>query len=236
MTRRYVLLAAASIALLAACSGSDGQARVTVTTPVTAITSAPDTTQPEPSPAPTPATIETVATPSTTLPPATTTEPAPTTTLDPIAEIEAAVSRDFAAGEQALLEAYAQPNEVQALALLEQHHVGVVFDRVLNALFELQDQGLRVKPNPDVPQVAILVSGVKFIGTDNDRVSATTCRVDAAIVFVPGQQGDVDDLVVNDTIRRTVAENEFVLINDVWKLSSGNEISNQVGETSCADV
>jgi hypothetical protein len=238
MTRRYVLLAAASIALLAACSSSDGQARVTVTTPVTAITSAPDTTQPEPSPAPTPATIETVANTGTA--PAPTTEPAPapapTTTLDPIAEIEAAVSRDFAAGEQALLEAYAQPNEVQALALLEQHHVGVVFDRVLNALFELQDQGLRVKPNPDVPQVAILVSGVKFIGTDNDRVSATTCRVDAAIVFVPGQQGDVDDLVVNDTIRRTVAENEFVLINDVWKLSSGNEISNQVGETSCADV
>jgi hypothetical protein len=211
--------------MLAACSGSDGQVRVTGPDPVTApsIADAPDTTQPDPT---TPSTTEPVATTSTT--------PAPT--LDPIAEIEAAVSRDFAAGEQALLEAYAQPNEVQALALLEQHHVGVVFDRVLNALFELQDQGLRVKPNPDVPQVAILVSGVKFIGTDNDRVSATTCRVDAAIVFVPGQQGDVDDLVVNDTIRRTVAENEFVLINDVWKLSSGNEISNQVGETSCADV
>jgi hypothetical protein len=225
MTRRYVILAATSIAMLAACSGSDGQVRVTGPDPVTApsIADAPDTTQPDPT---TPSTTEPVATPSTT--------PAPT--LDPIAEIEAAVSRDFAAGEQALLEAYAQPNEVQALALLEQHHVGVVFDRVLNALFELQDQGLRVKPNPDVPQVAILVSGVKFIGTDNDRVSATTCRVDAAIVFVPGQQGDVDDLVVNDTIRRTVAENEFVLINDVWKLSSGNEISNQVGETSCADV
>ena len=75
MTRRYVLLAAASIAMLAACSGSDGQARVTVTTPVTAITSAPDTTQPEPSPAPTPATIETVANTGTA--PAPTTEPAP---------------------------------------------------------------------------------------------------------------------------------------------------------------
>ena len=235
MTRRYVLLAVASIAMLAACSASDGQARVTGPTPVTAITSAPDTFQPKPGPT-TPTTTEAVVTASAAPRPATTTEPTTTTTLDPIDEIEAAVSRDFAAGEQALLEAYAQPNEVQALALLEQHHVGVVFDRVLNALFELQDQGLRVKPNPDVPQVAILVSGVKFIGTDNDRVLATTCRVDAAIVFVPGQQGDVDDLVVNDTIRRTVAENEFILIDDIWKLSSGHEISNQVGETSCADV
>ena len=231
MTRRYVILAAASMAMLTACSGSDNQVRVSGPDPVTApsITSTPDTTQPAPATAPaTPATTETVA--------ATSTTPAATITLDPIAEIEAAVSRDFAAGEQALLEAYAQPNEVQALGLLEQHHVGVVFDRVLNALFELQDQGLRVKPNPDVPQVAILVSGVKFIGTDNDRVLATTCRVDAAIVFVPGLQGDVDDVVVNDTIRRTLAENEFVLINGTWKLSSGNEISNQVGETSCADV
>ena len=225
MTRRYVILAATSIAMLAACSGSDGQVRVSGPDPVTApsIAGAPDTTQPDPA---TPATTEPVATTST----------APAPTLGPIAEIEAAVSLDFAAGEQALLEAYAQPNDVQALGLLEQHHVGVVFDRVLNALFQLQDQGLRVKPNPDVPQVAILVSGVKFIGTDNDRVLATTCRVDAAIVFVPGLQGDVDDVVVNDTIRRTLAENEFVLINGTWKLSSGNEISNQVGETSCADV
>jgi hypothetical protein len=240
MTRRYVLLAAASIAMLAACSSSDGQTRVSGPDPITApsITSTPATTQPAPAAAPaTQATTEAVANTSTEPAPAITTlDPMPTTTLDPIAELEAAVSRDFAAGEQALLEAYAEPNEVQALALLEQHHVGVVFDRVLNALFELQDQGLRVKPNPDVPQVAILVSGVKFIGTENDRVLATTCRVDAAIVFIPGQQGDVDDIVVNDTIRRTVAENEFVLINGIWKLSSGNEVSNQVCETSCADV
>jgi len=234
MTRTSALLAVASIALLAACSGSDGQARVSGPDPVTApsITSTPDTTQAAPEPDPTtPAPTETDATTNTP-----TTAPAPTTTLDPIAEIEAAVSRDFAAGEQALLEAYAQPNEVQAVALLEQHHVGVVFDRVLIALFELQNRGLRVKPNPDVPQVAILVSGVKFIGTGGDRVLATTCRVDAAVVFVPGEPGDVDDVVVNDTIRRTVAENEFVLIDDIWKLSSGNEISNHVGETSCADV
>ena len=143
MTRRYVLLAAASIALLAACSGSDGQARVSGPDPITAITSAPDTIQPEPAaaPAPAPATTEAVATPSTAPAPTTTTEPAPTTTLDPIAEIEAAVSRDFAAGEQALLEAlktaYTQSGSRRLAA-----QVGVVFDRVLNALYsEASDQG-----------------------------------------------------------------------------------------------
>jgi hypothetical protein len=231
MTRTDALIAVASIAMLAACSGSDGLACVSGPDPVTApsITSTPDTTQPEPEPA-SPATTDSS--------PTTNTATTPTATIAPdsIAEIEAAVARDFAAGEQALLEAYAKPNEVQALALLGQHHVGDVFNRVLNALFELQNQGLRVKPNPDVPQVAILVSGVKFIGTGANRVLATTCRIDAAVVFVPGEPGDVGDIVVNDTIRRTVAENEFVLIDDVWKLSSGNEISNHVGETSCADV
>ncbi|MGZ0192632.1 MAG: hypothetical protein ACKVG5_09890 [Acidimicrobiales bacterium] len=107
MTRRYVLLAAASMTMLAACSGSDDQVRVAGPDPVTApsITSTPDTAQVDPAPA-TPATTDSAPSPAT--------EPAPTTMLDPLAEIEAAVQQARLNLEDAYFAAASDPGNGNA--------------------------------------------------------------------------------------------------------------------------
>ena len=238
MTRTSALLAVASIALLAACSGSDGQARVSGPDPVTApsITSTPDTPEPEPEPDPTtPATTETVATTNTAPLPAATTEPAPTTTLDRLKSIAEQVQRDFEASEVAVLKAFDDPGSPESAALLKAHFTERILQRVLSDLATLEENGLRGKWNPDIPQVVVVLDNPKFVDDTQLRVSMTTCRVDAGVVFVSGQNGE-PDVVVNDTVRRVTAITEFLFEDEIWKPAVGTELTNQVGETSCDDA
>ena len=230
MTRRHVILAATSIAMLAACSGSDGQVRVSGPDPVTApsIAGAPDTTQPDPA---TPATTEPVATTST----------APAPTLGPIAEIDPLkliaeqVQRDFEASEVAVLKAFNDPGSPESAVLLKAHFTERILQRVLSDLATLEEDGLRGKWNPDIPQVVVILDEPKFVDDTQLRISMTTCRVDAGVVFVPGENSETD-VVVNDTVRRVTAITEFLFEDDVWKPATGTELTNQVGETSCDDA
>jgi hypothetical protein len=236
MTRRYVILAAASMAMLTACSGSDNQVRVSGPDPVTApsITSTPDTTQPAPATAPaTPATTETVAATSTT--PAATIEPAPTTALDPLKLIAEQVQRDFEASEVAVLKAFNDPGSPESAVLLKAHFTERILQRVLSDLATLEEDGLRGKWNPNIPQVVVILDEPKFVDDTQLRISMTTCRVDAGVVFVPGESSETD-VVVNDTVRRVTAITEFLFEDDVWKPATGTELTNQVGETSCDDA
>jgi len=230
MTRTSALLAVASIALLAACSGSDGQARVSGPDPVTApsITSTPDTPEPEPEPDPTtPATTETVATTNTA-----TTAPAPTTTLDPIAELRSAVQLDFEQSEIVFLAAFASPESDESRSLLMTHFDEDILAKLFQDLDALAGDGLRGKPNSAVPQAVQLLDDPVLVNNDATRISATTCRVDAGIVFLPGASPE-SDVIINDTVRRITSITEFVFKNGVWKLATGIELTNRVGETSC---
>ena len=231
MTRRYVLLAAVSIAMLTACNGSDDQVRVSGPDPVTvpAITSAPDTTQPEPEPT-TPATTEVVS--PTVTAPATTTGPTPTTPLDQVAELRNAVQRDFEESEIAFLAAFSSPESDESRSLLTTHFDEEILAKLLQDLDTLASDGLRGKPNPAIPQAVELLDGPVQVDDDATRISATTCRVDAGIVFVPGASPE-SDVIVNDTVRRITSTTEFVFKNGVWKLATGIELTNRVGEASC---
>jgi hypothetical protein len=217
MTRRYVFIAAASMAMLVACSGSDDQVRVSGPDPVTApsITRTPDTTQPAPAPTTT-----------------TTTEPAPTTTLDPIDELRNAVQLDFEDSEIAFLAAFASPESEESRSLLTTHFDEEILAKLLQDLDALASDGLRGKPNPAIPQTAELLDDPVQVDSDATRISVTTCRVDAGIVFVPGASPE-SDIIVNDTVRRITSITEFVFKNGVWKLATGIELTNRVGETSC---
>ena len=228
MTRRYVLLAAASMTMLAACSGSDDQVRVAGPDPVTApsITSTPDTAQVDPAPA-TPATTDSAPAPAT--------EPAPTTTLDPLKLVAEQVQRDFEASEVAVLKAFNAPGSPESAVLLKAHFTEKILQRVLGDLATLEEDGLRGKWNPDIPQIVVILDEPKFMDDTQLRVSITTCRVDAGVVFVPGANGGTD-VVVNDTVRRVTAITEFLFEDGAWKPAAGTELTNQVGETSCDDA
>jgi hypothetical protein len=227
MTRTDALIAVASIAMLAACSGSDGLARVSGPDPVTApsITSTPDTTQPEPEPA-SPATTDSS--------PTTNTATTPTATIAPdsIAELRRAVQLDFEKSEIVFLAAFASPDSDESRSLLMTHFDEDILAKLLQDLDTLADDGLRGKPNSAVPQAVQLLDDPVGVNNDATRISARTCRVDAGIVFLPGSSPE-SDVVINDTVRRITSITEFVFKNGVWKLATGIELTNRVGETSC---
>jgi hypothetical protein len=228
MTRRYVLLAAASIAMLAACSGSDGQARVTVTTPVTAITSAPDTTQPEPSPAP--ATTEAVATPSTTLPPATTTEPAPTTTLDPIAEIEAAVQQARLDLEDAYFAAASDPGNEELRDEFRTFYSPEAFGPLEDFLDNLLADGATLRMSSGVPKSITFPGDFELLGPLEAKLRI--CRVDSDVVRISAPDGE-SEVIVDDRVVATLTDVLLALVQEQWIVTGGDRIMQWQERDSC---
>jgi hypothetical protein len=228
MTRRYVLLAAASIAMLAACSGSDGQARVTVTTPVTAITSAPDTTQPAPSPAPTPATIETVANTGTA--PAPTTEPAPTTTLDPIAEIEAAVKQARLDLEDAYTASIAEPAAPELRAVYQGFYTEEAFVPREEFLDDMISDGTSGRPSTVVPKTITFPGHFELV---NDQTAILrVCRVDSDVLRLTPENGS-PEIIVDDRVVATLTDSRFELVDGRWLLAGGDRIRRIQDSNSC---
>jgi hypothetical protein len=228
MTRRYVLLAAASIALLAACSGSDGQARVTVTTPVTAITSAPDTTQPAPSPAPTPATIETVANTGTA--PAPTTEPAPTTTLDPIAEIEAAVKQARLDLEDAYFAAASDPGNEELRDEFRTFYSPEAFGPLEDFLDNLLADGATLRMSSGVPKSITFPGDFELLGPLEAKLRI--CRVDSDVVRISAPDGE-SEVIVDDRVVATLTDVLLALVQEQWIVTGGDRIMQWQERDSC---
>ncbi len=226
MNRPVLLLAPILVAALAACSGSsdaDEPSTLASSAPATepAATSAPDATV-----APT---TSTTTTTSTTV--------APTTTVDPIVEIADQIAASFIEGERATILAFADPASTEAEAILAQHHAEGVLDGLLDSLREARDEGLRGKANPDVPQVNVLLELPRVVESQGEtRANVRTCRVDAGIIFRPSVVEGGEDIIVNDVVRRIIAESEFLLDEGVWKLSGGSVLQNEVGVTTCDGV
>jgi len=228
MTRTSALLAVASIALLAACSGSDGQARVSGPDPVTApsITSTPDTPEPEPEPDPTtPATTETVATTNTP-----TTAPAPTTTLDPIAEIEAAVQQARLDLEDAYSAALAEPANHELRAAYQGFYTEQAFVPREEFLDDMVGDGTSVRPSTAVVKTITFPGGFELI--DDQTAILRICRVDSDVLRLAPEDG-FPEIVVDDHVVSTLTDSRFELVDGRWLLAGGDQISRLQDSTSC---
>ena len=70
------------------------------------------------------------------------------------------------------------------------------------------------------------------------RANVRTCRVDVPeSIFRPAVVEGGEDIIVNDVVRRIIAERvRFLLDEGVWKMSGGSVLQNEVGVTTCDDV
>jgi hypothetical protein len=229
MTRRYVILAAASMAMLTACSGSDNQVRVSGPDPVTAPsnTSTPDTTQPAPATAPaTPATTETVA--------ATSTTPAATITLDPIAEIEAAVQQARLDGQAAFAAAEADPRDQLARGRLASFQTGARLSAAVADLDELAERGLAVRPGePDLSRIVFPRGVVLPDGVASREAFLEECRVNSDVLYTIAQKDEQIEAVVDDQVFSYLSNLRYVLEENQWKHESGERLERIVGSDAC---
>ena len=219
MTRRYVILAATSIALLAACSGSDGQVRVSGPDPVTvaSIAGAPDTTQPDPA---TPATTEPVATTST----------APAPTLDPIAEIEAAVQQARLNLEDAYTASIAEPAAPELRAVYKGFYTEEAFVPRGEFLDDMISDGTSGRPSTVVPKTITFPGHFELI---NDRTAILrVCRVDSDVLRLTPENG-LPEIIVDDRVVATLTDSRFELVDGHWLLAGGDRIRRIQDSDSC---
>jgi hypothetical protein len=227
MTRRYVLLAAASMTMLAACSGSDDQVRVAGPDPVTApsITSTPDTAQVDPAPA-TPATTDSAPAPAT--------EPAPTTTLDPLAEIEAAVKQARLDGQAAFGAAEADPTDQRARDVLASFQTGARLSAAVADLDELAANGLAVRPGePDLSRIVFPKGVVLPDGVASREAFLEECRVNSDVLYTIAQKNEQIEAVVDDQVFSYLSNVRYVWEDKQWKHESGERLKRIAGSDAC---
>lgn len=223
MTRTYALIAAASMAMLAACSGSDGQVRVSGPDPVTApsITSTPDTTQPEPDST----TPETVATTN-----ITTTTPAPTTTLDPIAEIEAAVQQARLDLEDAYFAAASNPSNQELREDFRAFYSPEAFGPLEDFLDDLLADGATLRMSSDIPKSITFPGEFELLGPLEARLRI--CRIDSDVVRIPATDGG-SEVVVDDRVVATLTDVILALVEEQWVVTGGDRIMQWQERDSC---
>ena len=227
MTRRYVLLAAASMTMLAACSGSDDQVRVAGPDPVTApsITSTPDTAQVDPAPA-TPATTDSAPAPAT--------EPAPITTLDPLAEIEAAVKQARLDGQAAFGAAEADPTDQRARDVLASFQTGARLSAAVADLDELAANGLAVRPGkPDLSRIVVPKGVVLPDGVASREAFLEECRVNSDVLYTIAQKNEQIEAVVDDQVFSYLSNVRYVWEDNQWKHESGERLKRIAGSDAC---
>jgi hypothetical protein len=231
MTRRYILLAAASIALLAACSGSDGQVHVSGPDPVTApsITSAPDTTQPEPAPT-SPATTESLVAAGPSPAPTSTTGPTPTTPLDPIAEIEAAVKQARLDGESAYFAAAADPTNEALRDTYRQFYGDKAFVGREAFLDMLVEEGTNLRSSTGAPKSITFPVALEL--TSSTTATLRECRVDTDVIRIPSS-GELPEIIVDDRVVATLSDVHYELVEERWILRGGERLGQWQQRATC---
>jgi hypothetical protein len=229
MTRTDALIAVASIAMLAACSGSDGLARVSGPDPVTApsITSTPDTTQSEPEPA-SPATTDSS--------PTTNTATTPTATIAPdsIAEIEAAVQQARLDGQAAFGAAEADPTDQLARDRLVSFQTGARLSAAVADLDELARNGLAVRPGePDLSRIVFPRGVVLPDGVASREAFLEECRVNSDVLYTIAQKDEQIEAVVDDQVFSYLSNVRYVLEDNQWKHESGERLERIAGSDAC---
>ncbi|MFT7502577.1 MAG: hypothetical protein ACI91Q_001385 [Gammaproteobacteria bacterium] len=231
MTRRYILLAAASIALLAACSGNDGQVRVSGPDPVTApsITSAPDTTQPEPDPT-SPATTESLVAADPSPAPTSTTGPTPTTPLGPIAEIEAAVKQARLDLEDAYFAAASDPSNQELREEFRTFYSSEAFVPLEDFLDELLADGTALRMSSDVPKSITFPGEFELLRPTEARLRI--CRVDSDVVRIQAADGGAE-VIVDDRVVATLTDVLLALVGERWIVTGGDRLMQWQERDSC---
>ena len=229
MTRTDALIAVASIAMLAACSGSDGLARVSGPDPVTApsITTTPDTTQSEPEPA-SPATTDSS--------PTTNTATTPTATIAPdsIAEIEAAVQQARLDGQAAFGAAEADPTDQLARDRLVSFQTGARLSAAVADLDELARNGLAVRPGePDLSRIVFPRGVVLPDGVASREAFLEECRVNSDVLYTIAQKDEQIEAVVDDQVFSYLSNVRYVLEDNQWKHESGERLERIAGSDAC---
>jgi hypothetical protein len=223
MTRRYVFIAAASMAMLVACSGSDDQVRVSGPDPVTApsITRTPDTTQPAPAPT-TPAITETVT--------ATALGPTTSTAIDPIAEIEAAVQQARLNLEDAYTASIAEPAALGLRAVYQGFYTAEAFIPRETFLDEMISDGTTVRPSTVVPKT-ITFPG-HFVLINDQTAILRVCRVDSDVLRLTPESG-LPEIIVDDRVVATLTDSRFELVDGRWLLAGGDRIRRIQDSNTC---
>jgi hypothetical protein len=225
MTRTDALIAVASIAMLAACSGSDGLARVSGPDPVTApsITSTPDTTQSEPEPA-SPATTDSS--------PTTNTATTPTATIAPdsIAEIEAAVQQARLDLEDAYFAAASDPGNQQLRQEFRTFYSPEAFGPLEDFLDDLLADGTTLRMSSDVPKSITFPGDFEFLGPKEARLRI--CRVDSDVVRIPPTNGRAE-VIVDDRVVATLTDVLLALVEEKWIVTGGDRIMQWQERDSC---
>lgn len=234
MNRTYVVLAVAGITMLAACSGSDGQVRVSGPDPVTvpSVTDAPDSTDPAPEPTE-PATTDAVATTNAPSPTSTTIEPTPTTTLDPIAEIEAAVKQARLDGRAAFAVGEADPTDLTLRTPFAEFMTGDRLRLANEDLDALAQGGLALRPGiSDISRIVFEGSVELPDGPESNTAFLTECQVNSDVLYVAPTASQVE-AIVDDGIFTFRTRVEFVLEDGSWKHSAGIRLERVAGLDAC---
>jgi hypothetical protein len=209
-----------------ACSGSDGPTPASPLESAEPIT-APPTTDAGPASTGAPEVTEPPTTTSSTTTTTTTTEPAPTTTT--LDDLRAEIEADLNEGEQAFLEAGGQPDSAESRELIARFETGPALASTL-ALFDgLAADGHVLAPNPSLPS-SISVSSLEIV--EEGKATVILCRIDAGIVREASTGGQVGRLI-NDTIVRYTTRTQLVLDGGAWKISDGETLTREEGQTSC---
>lgn len=208
-----VVAAAATSLLLAACSGSDGDAVDTA-----AVVTPPATDPP------------TTAPPTTTEPPTTTA--APTTTFDPAdqlaAEVEADLLEAFRLGREAEKDPFDSEKERAALG----RRLGVIAENLAAALADYRSQNYALRPNPDVAASVLVESRPIFLG-DGEVAEVQICEVNSWVLVEVGAGPNGADAIVNPDVLASRSVVFMRNVDGVWKFEGGNELQRWEGSTTC---
>jgi hypothetical protein len=207
-----VLAAAAATLLLAACSGSDGDATpATTPTPVatTAATPAPTTT----------------SAPSTTQ--------APTTTIDPAQTLAAEVEADFREADRLASEALQDPNDALKETAALERRTGALADQLRQTLAEFRLSNHAWRPNELVPASLEIEVPAVLVVEGADVAELVVCELNSWVVVEVGAGPDGTDAIVDSNV---VAFRNSVLLRDVdgtWLVEGGTTIGRWEGADGC---
>jgi hypothetical protein len=210
-----VLAVAAAMLLLAACSGSDGDA-------------APSTT-----PAPV---ATTVATPAPTTANAPSTTQAPTTTIDPAQTLAAEVEADFREAIRLGDEALQEPFDAARAAAALDRRLGVVRENFAERLARYRTENLAIRQNETVPATIVVEQPARRIPPSDDVIEMQVCEVDSWIVVEVGAGPNGTDAVVNPDVVAYRAQIFMRNVDGIWRYEGGNDLASWEGVASCPEV
>jgi hypothetical protein len=201
--------------LLAACSGSDGDAAPSTTPAPVATTAA--------TPAPT-----TTSVPSTTQ--------APTTTIDPAQTLAAEVEADLLETIRLTNEAFQDPANDEKVAAALDGYFKANRDFIEGRFDEFRINGWVATPNPEVAANVIIEQPAKLIPPSDDVVEIQVCEIDPWIVVEPGAGPHGTEAIVDAEL---YTYRSIFFLRDVdgsWLVEGRNEIGSWTGLSACPDA